>query len=1082
MPTDPFDTFKESLPGYLQEARQANSEASKALSLLMLIRRTFEDIYADKPSKLVPELERYVKVRAGTIIIRGRIDALLGNLVIELKMSLDEARLEEAKGQLGKYVAALWAIDKQRTSYMLMATDGLRFKVYKPAAPMTTEEASPDDIDLEEVNTMDIEAEAPEEAFLWLDRYVLWEERKRPTTKEMARSFGLDSPAFSSAIERLELAWRKGRIAAMAPFEEWSKYLSVVYGSALGEEALFLKHTYLATLAKLMVYAYYSEGALPSKEEIRKLLSGEAFREFGIENFLEEDFFSWLVRGEAHQEGIELAWELAKVLDRYDLSQLTEDVMKGLYQELVDPKDRHDLGEYYTPEWLAEWIVGHLLEDPTARALDPACGSGTFLAVTVRRKIGSMDMEPHLLLKHVLTSVIGIDIHPLAVLVAKANYLMALGALVKFKAGRIHVPVYLADSIQFPKARRDVEHGVEVFRYPVSKKTSLAIPAEAVEKRIVGELVEVVARFAKMIARGIAQPEPSLFDRTLTTEVPAYAELMEGSKDALWSTCQVLAQLIQANQDTIYAFIIKNIYRPATMGQFDVVMGNPPWLSYRYVRLPKYQEVLKGIILQEHKLLPPKKTELLTHMELATLFFARCADLYLKDGRKIGFVMPRAVFTADQHDNFRRGAFLPKLALQEVADLEGVKPLFKVPSAVVIAQKGEEPGAPKTALRMQGTLPEKNAHLSTVRDLKRKGEFDIERAELRLVELGERTAWAYAGEGPCGGRLLRPGPSPYMPRFREGATNVPRQVWWVEVKASPKLGVDPEKPLVETSRRATKMAKAAYRTLRMSGNVERTYLYGSLLGSDILPFCHLPIRPVILPLEPSGDRYILLNKEQVRARGHLGMARWLQEAEKEWSKRRGTKAEKMDIYQRIDRGRGITNQNPKAKFWLFYNVSGTYLAAAAVDVSRLPAVKTDGQRICLRGLIADYTTIYFATDDQREALYLEAVFNSRVTDTIIKPMQARGLWGARHIIKKPLEIGIPRFDPNNQVHKELATLAQDCAATACGIRDEFVEERGTRIDSLSPQVVGQLRSKIREALATELDKIDSLVCKILVQD
>ena len=110
-----------------------------------------------------------------------------------------------------------------------------------------------------------------------------------------------------------------------------------------------------------------------------KVLSGEAFKEWGIENFLEEDFFSWLVHAEAAAEGVTLAWELLKALERYDLSELTEDVLKGLYQNLVDPEARHDLGEYYTPDWLAEWIVERLLREPMRTSLDPASSRALIL-------------------------------------------------------------------------------------------------------------------------------------------------------------------------------------------------------------------------------------------------------------------------------------------------------------------------------------------------------------------------------------------------------------------------------------------------------------------------------------------------------------------------------------------------------------------------------------------------------------------------------------------------------------------------------------------------------------------------------
>jgi N-6 DNA Methylase len=59
-----------------------------------------------------------------------------------------------------------------------------------------------------------------------------------------------------------------------------------------------------------------------------------------------------------------------------------------LYESLVDPDERHDLGEYYTPDWLAGRVVAQVMDAPlTQRVLDPACGSGTFLFHALRRLI-----------------------------------------------------------------------------------------------------------------------------------------------------------------------------------------------------------------------------------------------------------------------------------------------------------------------------------------------------------------------------------------------------------------------------------------------------------------------------------------------------------------------------------------------------------------------------------------------------------------------------------------------------------------------------------------------------------------------
>jgi len=62
-------------------------------------------------------------------------------------------------------------------------------------------------------------------------------------------------------------------------------------------------------------------------------------------------------------------------------------LLKKLYQYLVPPEVRHSLGEYYTPDWLAELVLeevgydGHNHE----RLLDPACGSGTFLVFAIQK-------------------------------------------------------------------------------------------------------------------------------------------------------------------------------------------------------------------------------------------------------------------------------------------------------------------------------------------------------------------------------------------------------------------------------------------------------------------------------------------------------------------------------------------------------------------------------------------------------------------------------------------------------------------------------------------------------------------------
>lgn len=156
---------------------------------------------------------------------------------------------------------------------------------------------------------------------------------------------------------------------------------------------------------------------------------------------------------------------------------------------------------------------------------------------------------------------------------------------------------------------------------------------------------------------------------------------------ALYELFKVLRKKIRERKDTIWAFVLKNIFKPLLLRErFDIVIGNPPWLTYNQVERGAYQEFLKDEITEHYQLLV-KRPELLTHMELGTLFFIRTADFYLRDNGRIGFVLPKAIFMADQHHALRQDSPAANLRLTQVWDPEGVRPLFNVPASVAFGEK-----------------------------------------------------------------------------------------------------------------------------------------------------------------------------------------------------------------------------------------------------------------------------------------------------------------------------------------------------------------------------------------------------------
>src|SRR5262249_43348790 len=140
--------------------------------------------------------------------------------------------------------------------------------------------------------------------------------------------------------------------------------------------------------------------------------------------------------------------------------------------------------------------------------------------------------------------------------------------------------------------------------------------------------------------------------------------------------------------DSVWRFVLRNAYQPELLARrkFSFVVGNPPWLSYRYIKRADYQERVRELVF-EYELLGKKQAHLFTQMELATLFFAFSADRYLADCGTLAFVMPRSVLTgAKQHAAFRERYVA---GASYLIDCEQVTPLFNVPACVVIREKAE---------------------------------------------------------------------------------------------------------------------------------------------------------------------------------------------------------------------------------------------------------------------------------------------------------------------------------------------------------------------------------------------------------
>jgi hypothetical protein len=134
---------------------------------------------------------------------------------------------------------------------------------------------------------------------------------------------------------------------------------------------LFIDHTLLVIIAKIVAHAAVGfDVSMHGGLTAHSLVNGAEFRAAQINGVVDEDFFDWVVEvagGEA------FIIDLARRISRFDWSQVEHDVLKVLYESVIPADDRRQLGEYYTPDWLADRMVDHVVTDPlNERVLDCA--------------------------------------------------------------------------------------------------------------------------------------------------------------------------------------------------------------------------------------------------------------------------------------------------------------------------------------------------------------------------------------------------------------------------------------------------------------------------------------------------------------------------------------------------------------------------------------------------------------------------------------------------------------------------------------------------------------------------------------
>lgn len=419
----------------------------------------------------------------------------------------------------------------------------------------------------------------------------------------------------------------------------------------------------LGSYLKDLEEAYYKSQD-KMRDELKDLEEGGIFSTLGIKNFLEADYFAWYL-DEWNAEIAQSIFEVVKKLLDYEPATVelnperVKDLFKRLYQNLVSRDVRHKLGEYYTPDWLAELLLDEVGYDgnPDKRVLDPACGSGTFLVLTIKRIKEYADerfLDKRELIKKIIDNVKGIDLNPLAVLASKANYLIALSDLLRYRPKEgIEIPIYLADSVSIERGRKwetlTKEH-VDLRLY--TSEGEFWVPIDIIEKNILDKVLYYINQYVQ------AQYSRTEFEKVLIAQLKRENIYLSGSViSSIGRLFDKITKLEKYGKNKIWTALLKNSFAPMLIGKFDYVIGNPPWINWESLpELYRNREEVKDLwnrygLLEKTKGMGLGKVK----RDFAMLFVARCFSTYVKDDDgTLSFLIPFTAYKTQAGAGFRK--------------------------------------------------------------------------------------------------------------------------------------------------------------------------------------------------------------------------------------------------------------------------------------------------------------------------------------------------------------------------------------------------------------------------------------------
>jgi hypothetical protein len=881
-------------------------------------------------------------------------------------------------------------------------------------------------------------------------------------------------------VDTLYVEWRRALDVVYGDLDQNDSALALDVQAAyrspsappLGE-LLFVLHTYFALVGRVIAVELLAVAnavpddapsgwrALPNDQLLEELAALEAGRLPGgleITNLFEADLFSWWAqRAEGNNDLLDAIRLLLKEVN--DLAfptiafgpQPGVDVLRDLYQALVPNTLRKALGEFLTPHWLAEACLVRLREQGAAvadgRLLDPTCGTGTFLIPVLSDRLSRLVRErgegvSAADVQAILDSVCGIDLNPIAVTATRVNYAMVLGELAQL--GALTLPVWRADSLVVPESSPTSEQlgelaGIEHLRLPTSLSEPFPVPVSMNSARRIAALRALIEEHV------IVPPIVGDPDDVVAAGVETFTQIFEqyfgasGEVDlgltanALSDEARVAAELFERisrlsieKRDGVWARLIENAYAPLFAGRFDVVVGNPPWLTW--TKLPEGWRTQSESLWKRSGLwyTPNESGESFSFQsaDLATLVFGVSIERYAKDGGHVGLLTPASLINADPGGRaFRQ--FRIKPDSRDAARFPGIDIPFRAiwlddwskiapfsPDAankpVFLIVKRGEAQLSETAGAVWTRQPKVTSNKTNWLTM-RHGLTEAKGAFAPIDPAIPTSAWRFQDlSRPL---LIAGGSNSYT--FGTGLhTRGANGIFFVSAgRLQPAQGARRASVQIENLVREGRDS----RVRATNGRVEADLVYPLLRGKDVTHWRAKPETYLLLPHNPNSLQHPL--ERAIAERDYPGALQWLKRH--------------RDVLR--------TRKAPPARNWNmtaggndWYRIDGAlqYMLNPHVVVVRelssrpaaaLVAPQFDSVLGRSASPLIDHKLMLCATSSREEALYLVAMINSTPMQDLLESFVNSIAVSPKSLKRLP----IPDFDGDNEVVQTLVALAEE---------------------------------------------------------